>query len=301
MKSNPVSTPITYRSYAKLNLYLEVLERRTDGHHNIETIFHTVDLGDDLVFAERPSQISLDCSTDEIESGEGNLVHRAAALLKQRLGCPRGVHVELTKRIPVSAGLAGGSGNAAATLVALNHLWGLGLSVDQLQELALELGSDVPYCVVGGAMAAMGRGEELSAIKQAAGGSPVWFVLVHPSPSVPASFVYNHPALHPTGEARVAKGTSALRQAIAHFKAGDFPALVYNRMEEVVFAEYPQLAGFRERLLEAGCMAAAMSGSGPTLFGVCDSKQQALDAAKKFDDVKTSVVRSVGVGVERMA
>lgn len=293
-----MSTPIGYRSYAKINLYLEVLERREDGYHNIETVFQTVDLGDDLLYTERPSHVSLVCSSKEIETGDDNLVHRAATLLKQRLNCRRGVHVELTKRIPVSAGLAGGSGNAAATLVALNQLWDLGMSPEERLELALELGSDVPYCAVGGAVAATGRGEELSTIEPV---PPAWFVLLHPSLSVSASRIYNHPGLRLSGEAHVAGGSPALRRAVEAFKGGDFPGLVFNRMEEVVFSERPQLAELRRRLLEAGCTAAAMSGSGPTIFGVCASKKEGQKIADAFDGLETSVVHSVAVGVERTA
>lgn len=154
-------TDIAYRSYAKINLYLDVLGRRRDDYHNIETIFQSVDLADELFFSDQPSRITLVCSVPELGTVESNLVYRAATLLKERTGCPLGARIQLEKRIPIAAGLAGGSSNAAATLVALNTLWNLRLTANAIRTLALELGSDVPYCTVGGTMAAMRRGEDL--------------------------------------------------------------------------------------------------------------------------------------------
>ena len=293
----PVSTSMTYRSYAKINLYLDVLGKRRDGYHNIETIFQTVSLADDLIFEDRPSRISLSCSTSELDTGEGNLAYRAAALLRQRSGSALGAHIHLEKHIPVAAGLAGGSGNAAATLLALNVLWDLRWSIERLRSLSFELGSDVPYCTMGGAAAATRRGEELSALAPL---RRTWFVLVHPPVAVSASHTYNHAKLDHSTDKRFAGRTPAFRRAIHALERGDLPALIFNRMETAVFDTLPHLADVKRRLGQLGCSAAAMSGSGPTLFGVCKSKRTATKIAEQLTTYKTSVVSTVSHGVERI-
>lgn len=288
---------LVYRSYAKVNLYLEVLKRRRDGYHNIETLFQTVDLSDELRFTDHASLITLSCSAPELANTESNLIYRAAMLLRETTGCTRGARIELEKKIPIAAGLAGGSGNAAATLVALNALWDLRLSPTKLLELALRLGSDIPYCMTGGTVAATGRGEDMRTL------SPLprtWFILLHPALAVSANRVYSDPLLEYSQEKPFAGYTRAFRRAIRSLKAGDLNSVIFNRMERPVFAAHPHLADTRERLLTAGCTAAAMSGSGPTLFGVCNSRKDAESIAERFPDYQTSVAQSVPFGVERV-
>lgn len=290
-------TAIAYRSYAKINLYLEVLGRRRDGYHNIETIFQTVSLADELHFTESPSGVALVCSTLELDTTESNLVHRAAVLLQERTGCSQGARIDLSKRIPIAAGLAGGSGNAAATFVALNSLWDLRLTQAELHALALELGSDVPYCLVGGTVAATRRGEEMVPLVPL---PDAWFVLLHPAIAISASRVYNSPRLHYSCERIFAGRTPGFRKAIRALERAEFADLVFNRMEEPVFAGHPLLAEAKQRLIDAGCVAAAMSGSGSTLFGVCRDKSHALRVADTFIDYRTSVVRNVPAGLEQI-
>jgi 4-diphosphocytidyl-2-C-methyl-D-erythritol kinase len=292
-----VPTAIAYRSYAKINLYLDVLGKRRDGYHNIETIFQTVSLADELVFEDEPSRVSLICSAPELDTPESNLVYRAAMLLKGRTGYPYGARIQLEKRIPIAAGLAGGSGNAAATLVALNSLWDLRLAQARIHELALELGSDVPYCVIGGTVAATRRGEEMQHLPDLCA---TWFVLLHPPLAVSASRVYNSPELQYSREQPFAGRTRRFREAVHAVPRGDLAQIVFNRMEGPVFAGHPQLAEAKQRLLDAGCLAAAMSGSGSTLFGVCLTKNDAARVAEMFHDYKTSVVQNVPTGLERI-
>lgn len=287
---------IAYCSYAKINLYLDVLNRRRDGYHNIETIFQTVSLADQLIFTEAGPGIALECSAQELDEGATNLAYRAGKLLQERTGCSRGVHIHLDKKIPVAAGLAGGSGNAAAALVALNQLWDLGLPDAQLRELALELGSDVPYCMVGGTIAATVRGEELTPLPPL---SETWFVLVHPPIAVSTTRVFNSPKLILRGNPPAGGPTPAFRGAIEALECRDFARAVFNILEGPVFADYPRLAAAEERLLAEGCLAAGMSGSGPTLFGICLSKEDAERVAVTFDDFQTSVVTTVPAGIER--
>lgn len=292
-----MSTAITYRSYAKINLYLDVLNKRRDGYNNIETVFQSVSLADQLVFEERHDRIDLTCSHPELDTGEGNLVYRAARMLREHTGCRAGVRIHLEKHIPLAAGLAGGSGNAAAALVALNLLWDLRLAPGSLLRLALELGSDVPFCLRGGAVAATRRGEEMTFLPAL---SETWFVLVHPPIAVSASHTYNHPALERSSERPFAGRTRAFRNALHRFQEGQVPGMIFNRMERPVFLDHPHLEAMKERLIELGCTAAAMSGSGPTLFGVCENKRAATRIAGAIKDYPASVVSSVPEGLERI-
>ena len=291
-----VSTTIAYLSYAKINLFLQVVGRRDDGYHNIETIYQTVDLSDELRFSPRPSEVTLECASQYLGGPEDNLAWKAAALLKERSDCDKGVHIELIKRIPVAAGLAGGSGNAAATLTALNRLWGLGLSELEIREMGLELGSDVPYCTVGGTIAATGRGERftrLEALPETA------FVLVHPPTQVSTARVYSNPLLPKSEEEPFGDMTPSFKLSIGDLERGAIADMLYNAMEEVVFAEHPELAVLKQRLLDAGCAGALMSGSGATLFGLCRDRDHAREVAAGFTEVNTSVVASVPRGVQR--
>lgn len=285
------------RSHAKINLYLDVLRRRRDGYHNIETIFQTVSLCDELSFQDsRTGCVTLACSRPDLETGDGNLVCRAAALLRRETGCDRGAAIHLEKNVPIAAGLAGGSGNAAAALIGLNTLWGLGLSDARLQELALELGSDVPYCLTGGLMAGTLRGEKLAPLHAP---HPWWYVLVHPPLAVSTAQAYNHPLLEKNTSRPFAGRTGSFRRAVMALASGDIGEVVFNRMERPVFAMHPVLAEIKARLLDAGCLAAAMSGSGPTMFGVCAAQADAQRVEQSLGD--TWHTRSVGpaaAGVE---
>ena len=273
-----------YRSYAKINLYLDVLERRADGFHDIETIFQTVDLSDTLEFEPHAAGIAV----------ESNLVYRAAKLLSGEAGRDLGVRVAIHKRIPVAAGLAGGSGNAAAALVAIDRLCDLRIPKDRLGELALMLGSDVPYCLEGGTMAATGRGERLTPLPPI---HPVWFVLLHPRIAVSTPWVYNHPDLPRNAAPRIEGRTRGFDEAIARLASGDIAGTLFNAMESVVFVQYPGLGQLKQRLLDAGCCGARMSGSGPTVFGVCTSESQAREVATRFRDVGWTIAGPVFKGL----
>lgn len=288
--------PVTYRSYAKINLYLDVLNRRPDGFTNIETIFQTVGLWDELRLAPAESGIHFTCSDPALADPASNLVCRAAMLLREETGASSGVSLHLEKRIPVAAGLAGGSGNAAAALIGLNGLWDLGLATADLERLAGKLGSDVPYCLHGGTVAATGRGERMVALDPI---PPQWLVLVHPPIAITASHAYGHPRLTRNMETTMGGKTAAFRRALDRLAEGDLPALVFNRMESGVFHDHPVLAKIKTRLRDLGCTASAMSGSGPTIFGLCATESAARAAAEQFIETPVSVLQTVNRGVER--
>jgi len=283
-------------SFAKINLYLDVIDQRSDGYNNIETLFQTISLCDTLTIAPAASGISLTCNEPELPTGAENLVVRAAMALREQSGDLPGVAMHLRKRIPVAAGLAGGSGNAAAALVGLDRFWGLGLGAEKLAEIALGLGSDVPYCLVGGPALATGRGEEIEVLP--ADLAVHWLVLIHPPLGISAASVYRHPRLVRSGAPRVDGRTQRFRDAIGRYQAGDVAAMVFNGMEAPVFHDHPTLLQWRDRLLALGCSAAAMSGSGPTLFGLCADEAEAIRVAGAFGEAPATVAHTVARGVE---
>lgn len=292
-----MATPLAYRAHAKVNLFLDVLGKRRDGYHSIETIFQTVGLADELTFTERQSRISLTCSTPELETSEQNLVVRAAKLLRLRSGAGMGARIHLEKSIPIAAGLAGGSSDAAATLIALNLLWDLHWPLARLRALASELGSDVPYCTLGGTAAATGRGDRLTPLPPL----PVtWFVLVHPNVTLSTARAYASPTLTHSAERPFAGKTPRFRRALRALQDGRIAEAVFNRMEDAIFPDNPRIAEIKRRLIELGCLTAAMSGSGSTVFGICSSRTQAVRIADAFAGIRTSVVSSVPASVERV-
>lgn len=278
------------KSHAKINLYLDVLNKRRDGFTNIETIFQSVSLSDTLRLEPRPNEVSMECTMPGVPTDESNLVIRAARLLQQTTGCEDGVHVRLEKRIPMAAGLAGGSGNGAAALVGLNRLWDLGLSIPRLERLAAQLGSDVPYCLHGGTVAATGRGDRMTPLTPL---SETWFVLLHPDLHVSTRDVYMSPNLKRSAERPFVGRTPAFRKAIASVNQGRLADALFNRMETAAFPMHPELALLKQRLLDCGCDAAIMSGSGPTVFGLCRSQSHAESVAEQLEGIRVSVVRSI--------
>jgi 4-diphosphocytidyl-2-C-methyl-D-erythritol kinase len=287
---------LSYRSYGKVNLYLDILDRRDDGFTNIETVLQSIDLWDRLEVRGATSGIALTCSNPKLSVGPDNLVYRAAALVRERANIQSGVTLHLEKNLPIAAGLAGGSGNAAATLIALNELWELGWDTKYLCELGLELGSDVPFCVVGGTVMATGRGERLEVFRPM---GTRWLVLVHPRFAVTAAQAYGHPRLK-RNRSRLEKGmTPTFRKALKRLVRGEPERMIFNRMESGIFHDYPKLAELKGLLSGLGCSVSAMSGSGPTVFGLCDDEAEARAIAAQITGIRSSVVSTVPYGVLR--
>ena len=252
---------------AKVNLTLEVLNRRPDGYHEISTVMHAVDLSDRLVL-EEASVCELHTSAPGVPTDERNLALRAALMLRDQAKVDRGVRITLEKRIPVAAGLGGGSTDAAAVLVGLNRLWELRWPVESLAELAVGLGMDVPFFLYGGAAVATGRGETLSPL----GGSSLGLVLVNPKFPVSTAEMYGRvtPAVYSDGgRARL------VTRALATHRPDRVAASLYNGLEPAARAAYPQIEQMRAALVAAGALGAVMSGSGPTVFGIARSGEQA--------------------------
>ncbi|MFE5324465.1 4-(cytidine 5'-diphospho)-2-C-methyl-D-erythritol kinase [Paenibacillus sp. NPDC056579] len=248
---------------AKINLSLDVLHKREDGYHEVEMVMTMVDLADRIEMQELPRDtIIISSQAGYIPLDEKNLAFQAAKLIKDRYDVKQGVYIHLDKKIPVAAGLAGGSSDAAATLRGLNRLWKLNIPTDELQRLGAELGSDVPFCVTGGTAVATGRGEKLEAIE-----SPpqCWVVLAKPPINVSTSEIYGklraNAIKHHPSTARV---IDAIRQKRFDLLCDNLG----NVLEEVTLDLYPEVRQLKDCMIRLGADGVLMSGSGPTVFGL---------------------------------
>ena len=253
------------KSYAKINLGLHIVGRRNDGYHNIETIFHRIDLFDELTF-ERSAALSLRCDDPTIPTDEMNLCWKAVELFQNETGVTEGISITIKKRIPSGAGLGGGSSNAATTLIALQQLFSSTIQHDRLETLGLNLGSDVPYFLHNGTAFGEGRGERLSYFPLRL---PYRIVLVNPGIHVSTPWAYgaiatrfgNHFPKRPT-----------LRDLFS--SPADISKLE-NDFEATVFERYPEIATLKKTMMEHGAVHALMSGSGSSVFGLFEQEADA--------------------------
>lgn len=247
---------------AKINLSLDVLYKRPDGYHEVEMIMTTIDLADRVeltLLAE--DKINIISHNRFVPDDQRNLAYQAAKLLKDRFGIKQGVTIAIEKIIPVAAGLAGGSSDAAATLRGLNKLWNLGLTLDELAEIGAEIGSDVSFCVYGGTALAKGRGEVITELPPP---PTCWVILAKPFIGVSTAEVYRRLDLkrihHPN-----------IKEMIKGIEADDYNKVCRNLgnvLEEVTLNLHPEVALIKEQMKRFGADAVLMSGSGPTVFGI---------------------------------
>lgn len=266
---------ITRKAYAKINIGLDVLRRRADGYHEVRMIMQTVDLCDDLLL-ERTAEPGIRLRTDSVElpTGTDNLICKAADLLFREKGIQEGVQITLTKRIPVAAGMAGGSADAAAAMHGLNELFGMGYSISGLQRLGVKLGADIPYCLVGGTMLSEGIGEILSPLPA----PPACFLVVaKPDINVSTAFVYGN--LHVEMLTDHPDIDGMIRALQEHDLRGITDRLG-NVLETVTVREYPVIEELKELMRREGAENALMSGSGPTVFGIYRQRETAQRAAE---------------------
>ena len=248
---------------AKINLVLEVLGKRDDGYHEIATVLQAVDLSDRLVI-EDAEVLELRATAPDVPTDGTNLVLRAARALAEASGVDRGARITLDKRIPVAAGLGGGSTDAAATLVGLTRLWGLRWPPARLAEVAVALGMDVPFFLRGGVAVGTGRGERLEPVV----GTALALVLVNPGVGASTAAIYGGvtPAMYSDGG-----GARQMLAALRSRRPTKVAASLANTLERVAAPRYPQVRQMEAALLAAGALGAAMSGSGLTVFGVARS------------------------------
>lgn len=248
---------------AKINLALDVLNKRDDGFHEVEMVMTMVDLADRLEMTELPRDtIIISSQAGYIPLNEKNLAFKAAQLIKDNYAVKQGVHIHLDKYIPVSAGLAGGSSDAAATLRGLNRLWALNIPNDELQALGAQLGSDVPFCLTGGTSLARGRGEKLQQLKP----PPLcWVVLAKLPLNVSTASIYRQFNVDTMGHTNY---TDQVIQAIEEQSFSKLCASLGNALERVTLQLHPEIAHLKESMLRLGADGVLMSGSGPTVFGL---------------------------------
>ncbi len=269
-------------SPCKINLLLNILGRRPDGFHELETVMHPVALWDTLRVEAAAEGIGLTCNDPLVPTGETNLVCRAAAAFLQATGLQTGLRFQLEKRIPTAAGLGGGSSNAATTLLGLNQLWNQPLPPSGLARLAATLGSDVPFFLHGGPALATGRGEQVEPVGELPAMRGVWVLLIHPGFGVATPWAYrqlaNFPAALNGWPGRAARLVEILRSGTLTEAAGDF----YNSLETPVLDKYPILGLYQEFCREHGALAAMMSGSGSTTFALTATEQVARELRERF-------------------
>jgi 4-diphosphocytidyl-2-C-methyl-D-erythritol kinase len=275
-------------AYAKVNLGLNVLQRRADGYHEVETVLHTVALHDEIVLREAGDGIRVTADLD-IPTGPDSLVYRAAALLREQLGVQRPVEIEIRKRVPIAAGLGGGSADAAVTLMGLAQMWKLRLDGRELHALAARLGADVTFFLTGGAALARGRGERVQTLPPL---PTTWVVLARPRIEVLTEWAYRQ--IQPAGVTR----RPDIAQLVDAVTRRDVPAvgrLLGNVFEEIIAAHHPIVGELKAQVLRGEAYGAAMTGTGPTVFGLMANEAAARRVAEQLAgraDVDVFVTRT---------
>lgn len=274
------------KSYAKINIGLEVVGKRPDGFHNIETIFQQIDLCDEMEFS-KSNEICIQTNSPHCPDGPTNLAYKAAVALCDFVDQRFGANIYIDKQIPVSAGLGGGSSNAATTLVALNKVYGLELGDSELEEIALKLGSDVPFFVRGGTALGQGRGEILEPIVIT---KHYYGVIVVPSYGISTKWAYENSNFSLTKRNKKSNfGTFFLNSADYE----SWRSVLKNDLEPAVFSAYPELRKIKDQFYTQGAFYAQMSGSGSSLYGLFWNKNDAVNAQKHFGRKKTYLFEPV--------
>ncbi len=276
-KNNCKINRISLKAPAKINLFLEILGKRDDGYHEIETVMQEIDLVDNLQFEETQEGVKLKCNDKNIPSDENNLVCKAANLILNECGIKKGVLISLEKNIPVGAGLGGGSSDAAATLKALNLLWKIGLNDAELMGFAAKLGSDIPFFIKGKTSLCSGRGEKITPIEVK---NEMNYLIIFPHINISTTTIYRNLKIDLT---KKIIDVSFFLNALKHHKVAGISKLLFNRLEEVVFATYPDLLDVKMALGHFGFCGLSVSGSGSAFFGLCNDRHQAEAIKSKIE------------------
>jgi len=263
---------ISVKALAKVNLGLDVIRRREDGYHEVCMVMQTIHLYDRLDIAKNQSgEITMETNLAFLPTNENNLVYKAAKLLCDEFAIKDGIHVNLQKRIPVAAGMAGGSTDAAAVLYGVNKIFDLGLSTEQLMERGVKIGADVPYCIMRGTALAEGIGEKLTQLPPMVK-CPI--LIAKPAISVSTKFVYENLKLDGIKHPDMQKLIADIKEKDLHKVAADMG----NVLESVTIPAYPVIADIKENMMNHGAVGSMMSGSGPTVFGLFEDEKTAENA-----------------------
>ena len=257
---------IKLQAFGKINIALDVTGKRPDGYHEVKMILKSVQTHDDVVLRKQESGITLKTNKPFLPTDERNLAYKAAALIMERYGIAEGVRIDIGKNIPIAAGMAGGSTDGAACIRGMNELFGLNMDIAEMDEIAVKLGADVPFCLRGGTYLAEGIGEKLTEIES----FPACYALmINPGFGISTKWAYEQVDLHPEIPHPDVDGcVRAIRNGNLH----ELSSFMGNVLEEVAKNDYPQIQEIEDRLMGSGAIAAMMSGSGPTVFGIFDNE-----------------------------
>lgn len=253
---------IEIEACGKINLALDVLRKREDGYHEIKSIMQQVDLCDRLELKEKPNGVSISCENQLVPLDHTNLIFKAWEKISKLAGTNVGIYVKIDKKIPVAAGLAGGSTNGAATIIALNQMWDLGLSLQEMMEIGLQIGADIPFCIMGGTAIAEGIGEKLTPLKPFKDKA---VLITNPGIQISTAYAYSR--------LKIRDERIPIESLIACIEKDDLYSLangMFNVMEEAIISENPIIGQIKETMLHNGAIGALMSGSGASVFGLYD-------------------------------
>ncbi len=259
---------IILEAFGKINLSLDVLHRRPDGYHELNTIMQQIDLKDTIILKELEKGIKIECNHEGVPLDNSNLVYKAWEKIVEKTGINKGVHIIIDKKIPVASGLAGGSANGAAVLKGLNTLWNLNLSYEELKDIGLEIGADVPFCIMGGTAHAKGIGEKLTKLRSF---SNKMVLLANVGIPISTAYVYENLNL------KDINSRIDIDKMLEYIEDDNLPKLAENManvMEQVVIKEYPIIDEIKKDMIRYGALGSMMSGSGPTVFGLFDDEEK---------------------------
>ena len=283
---------VTRKAYAKINLGLDVLRRRPDGYHEVKMVMQTVGIFDTLTFRKGQGKeglpaISLSADSKELPCDKGNLIYRAAELIMETYGVKESVDITLKKNIPIAAGMAGGSSDAAAVFHGLNELFGLSMSLQDMQKLGVKIGADVPYCIMGGTALSEGIGEILTPV---AAPPPACLLIAKPDINVSTKFVYEN--LH-ADTLKEHPDIDGMVKALQEGSLEGITGRMGNVLETVTIKKYPVIRQIKDIMIANGAENALMSGSGPTVFGIYTGKERAGEAYRAVE--KLGLARQIYV------
>ncbi|MBN2030246.1 4-(cytidine 5'-diphospho)-2-C-methyl-D-erythritol kinase [bacterium] len=269
---------LSFRSFAKINIGLWILSHRKDGYHNITTVYQQIDLHDVITFQKRSTDIRITSTNPSMPLDKNNLVFKAFQLFQEKIDIQEGLEIHIEKNIPMGGGLGGGSSNAAATLQAANHLWNDPLDKDELNAMAVNIGSDVPFFLKGGTVFGQGRGDLLTPLNWT---TDYWIVLACPTFGVSTSWAYKQSKIALTKEEKFTKLMSILERFSPHTLKDNFQ----NELESVVFRRHPILREIKELMYQRDAFYAGMSGSGSSIYGLFFQQKTAV-LAKTFFSIQ---------------
>jgi len=269
---------IKINSYSKINLTLNILARREDGYHEIETIMQSINLTDKVIITEEKEGIEIKCNHPQVPVDNQSLAYRSAEKILKKFGIERGVKIEIDKKIPLASGMAGGSANSATILVGINKLFNLNLSNKDLRKIGEELGMDVPFCIQNGTALAYQRGEKITPLPPI--NPPLWIIVINPGFKISTQWAYNNLDLK---EGKGGKNnTKAMIAVLKEGRPREIAKNLFNYFETLIIKKYPEIGSVKDRLINEGALGAIMSGSGPTVFGIAQNKEKALQIYEKL-------------------